>query len=232
MSVLVSYGGWIFFFGAGNLLSCGSELRGMNPPVANRARWSAAVESSGEDFSLAGARRGDTAACRALVLRHQCLVFAILSRLLAPAGRLDRLEDLAQETFLRVFRSLDRFSAAGPARLSTWIGTIASRVAIDELRRPRPQRSESPAAADALAVAQSTEDARLRRLRRCLNEALASLAPEARALFVLRAYEGWSHRELAEAFGVPPGTIKSRLGRTRAKLRRTLDELLEVADET
>ena len=73
---------------------------------------------------LRAARGGDEEACRALVLRYQRAVFALLSRMLAPVGRQGLVEDLAQETFLRVFRSLGRFDPDGAARPSTWILTI------------------------------------------------------------------------------------------------------------
>lgn len=201
----------------------------MNTLATRRARRSEPLKQELDAASLVRARKGDPEACRALVQRHQGLVFSILSRMLAPAGRLDRLEDLAQETFLKIFGALDGFKTDGPAKLSTWIGTIASRVAIDELRKPRPQVSES-AKQDAPAVEQAAEDAHRRQLRRALERALAVLSPEARALFLLRAYHGWSHRELADAFEVPAGTIKSRLARAREVLRRELSGVVEVDD--
>src|SRR3954447_21718894 len=86
-----------------------------------------------DEVSLARAQRGDRAAQAVLVERYQRPVFALLSRMV---GR-DRaaVEDLAQETFLRALRALPRFSLQGPARLSTWILTIATRLALDQLRR-------------------------------------------------------------------------------------------------
>ena len=203
----------------------------MNPPVASRARRSVPLVPELDAFSLARAQRRDPEACRALVMRHQGLVFAILSRMLAPAGRLDRLEGLAQETFIKVFNALGGFEADGPAKLSTWIGTIASRVAIDELRKSRPQSAEPTLVHDEVAVERAAQDAHRRQLRHALEKALAALSPEARALFVLRAYHGWSHQELAGAFGVPVGTIKSRLGRARKALRLELSGVVEVDDE-
>lgn len=88
-----------------------------------------------DDLTLERARRGEPQATLALVQRYQGAVFALLSRMLRPSGLGDRVEELAQECFLRVFASLDRFRPGGPARLSSWILTIASRLTIDELRR-------------------------------------------------------------------------------------------------
>src|SRR5260221_14313014 len=67
-----------------------------------------------DELTLARAQRGDEAAARALVERYQRRVFALLSRMLG--GQRALVEDLAQETFLRVFRALPGFTAAGPAR--------------------------------------------------------------------------------------------------------------------
>jgi RNA polymerase sigma-70 factor (ECF subfamily) len=85
--------------------------------------------------TLGRAQQGDRGARRALVERYERPVFALVSRLLRaePAGW----EDIAQETFLRVFRELPRFVHTGQARLSTWILTIATRLSIDRLRKER-----------------------------------------------------------------------------------------------
>src|SRR5262245_9009014 len=88
-----------------------------------------------DEVTLARAKRGDERACRAFVETYQRQVFALISRLL---GRQPLVEDLAQETFLRAFRALASFDPRGPARLSTWLLTIASRLALDELRRRAP----------------------------------------------------------------------------------------------
>src|SRR4051812_49404701 len=88
-----------------------------------------------DELTLKRAQRGEPAACRRLVETYQRAVFAILSRMLSPRGRRARVEDLAQETFLRVFRALPQFSPGGPARLSSWILTIATRLALDELAK-------------------------------------------------------------------------------------------------
>jgi RNA polymerase sigma-70 factor (ECF subfamily) len=173
-----------------------------------------------DDLNLARARRGEADACRALVRRYQGPVFAILSRMLRPAGRACDIEDLAQETFLRVFRSLARFNPRGPARLSTWILTIASRLAVDTLRRRRPRLVDSSATA-----AVPDETVERRHLRAILEEALAGLAPEQRAFFLLHSYHGFTLQEIAGAFDVELGTVKSRISRARAALRKALQEV-------
>src|SRR5689334_18072791 len=88
-----------------------------------------------DELTLARAQRGEETARRALVLRYQDPVHALLWRLLGGTRRQALVEDVAQEAFLRVFRALPRFVQGGPARLSTWIFTIATRLAMMELRK-------------------------------------------------------------------------------------------------
>lgn len=180
-------------------------------------------EAELDEVTVRRARRGDAAAWRALVERYQRPVFALLGRMLG-AGRRALVEDLAQETFLHVLRALDGFTARGPAKLSTWILTIAARRAIDELRRkpaevPAPEPVERPDAAFDRA-----------RLAAAIQRAIADLAPEYRAAFLLREYHGLDYAEIAEALRIDLGTVKSRLSRARAALRAALSETPEVND--
>src|SRR5215470_7423239 len=88
-----------------------------------------------DDLTLARAQRGEQAAFRELVLRYQQRVFALLWRMLGARAERGTVEDLAQDTFVNVHRGLGRFRPGGPARLGTWILTIATRVALNHLRR-------------------------------------------------------------------------------------------------
>src|SRR5262245_52508694 len=93
-----------------------------------------ADDRTGEELELgllARCRERDPAALRAFVERYQRPVFALLSRML---GRVPEVEDLAQETFLRAFRALPSFDPHGTARPSTWLLTIATRLALDGYR--------------------------------------------------------------------------------------------------
>lgn len=190
--------------------------------VAPRETPPRARERELDDVTLARAQRGDAAAWRALVEHHQHAVFALLGRLLG-GGRRATVEDLAQETFLAVFRQLPAFQNNGPARLSTWILTIASRRAIDELRK----RPASPVAVDEIAVARDRADDALdrRRLATAIDRALTELSPEYRAAFVLRELHGLEYADIARALEIDLGTVKSRLARARDALRRALAEV-------
>jgi len=185
-----------------------------------------AIEPANEidELTLRRAQRGDQAACRALVERYQRPVFGLLHRMLGPA-RSDRVEDLAQETFLHVFRSLAAFAPLGPARLSTWILTIASRRAVDELRRSgRTGETADLDEAQVASTERADEGARRSALAARVAAAVAALAPEYRAAFLLRAYHGFDYGEIARALECEIGTVKSRLSRARAELRRALRE--------
>ena len=186
-------------------------------PPADRAELDAPT--------LARARWGESAACRALVEWYQHAVFALLTRMLRPAGRDEWVEDLAQETFLRVFRALPGFSPSGPARLSSWILTIASRLAIDELRRKRLPLAHPDAPARVAATERADEGAERRALREAIEQALASVVPSGRAALLLRACHGRSHREIAACLDLPIGTVKSRIARARQALRLALAEV-------
>lgn len=196
----------------------------MNVAEARREReGGSASPAELDELTLRRAQRGEPAACRALVERYQRPVFALLHRMMGAARR-DRVEDLAQETFLSVFRSLGQFAPLGPARLSSWILTIASRRAIDELRRAR----EAPAALEGeelVSPARADDRARRRDLGQRVERAIGDLAPEHRAAFLLREMHGLEYAEIARALSIDLGTVKSRLSRARAALRAALADL-------
>ncbi len=200
----------------------------MNVAVAPRAPGPVELAvPTGEldDVTLARAQRGEPLAWRALVEHYQVAVFGLLGRMLG-GDRRAQVEDLAQDTFLAVFRQLAGFSALGPARLSTWILTIASRRAIDELRRRPP----SPLALVDIVAGRSDRDRGDAALTRrqvavAIDRALAELAPDYRAAFVLRELHGLEYVEISRALEIDLGTVKSRLARARAALRAALAEV-------
>lgn len=175
--------------------------------------------------TIARAQGGERGAQRALLERYGGRVASFLARRLPDRGR-DVVEDLTQDVFLRVFRALPSYQIEGRARLSTWILTIASRRAIDEVRRRRPtvDFDEARAPADGRGPDLYLDHQALS-LR--LWAAIAGLAPAHRAILVLREVEELSYDEIAARLAVDLGTVKSRLSRARAALRRAIDELDE-----
>lgn len=175
-------------------------------------------------LAIRGAASGDPAASRRLVELYQHRVFALISRMLWRHGRAT-VEDIAQDTFLRVFQHLARFEHDGPAKLSTWILTIAARRSIDELRRMRPVPMD-----DIRGTSSDRTDADVHRkqLIAAIEAAVADLSPELRAAFLLREYHDLEYTEIARSLGIELGTVKSRLARARNLLR---ERLAEVHDE-
>jgi RNA polymerase sigma-70 factor (ECF subfamily) len=196
------------------------------PAQARAVEGQGAGERSELDgAALLAAQRGERWARRALVVTYQGRVHALAFRLLAGAGRRDQAEDLVQDAFLRVFRALPRFAPVGPARLSTWILGITARAVIDELRRRRP--TAVAAVAPEELPGGERPDLRSEQLGtgRAIERAVASLAPEVRAAFVLRAYHDLDYAEIAQTLEVGVGTVKSRLWRARAALQEHLHEV-------
>ncbi len=175
------------------------------------------MSSELDDLTLARARKGDAGACRALVRCYERRVFALLGRMLEPRGMHAQVEDAAQETFLRVFAHLKRFRADGPARLSTWILTIATRHAIDLIRRHGRER---PLEAAPTLVAPDRPDQQV--MGRALLRTIGKLPAEQQAVFLLRATEDLDYAEIAAALQIELGTVRSRLSRARSTLRRLL----------
>jgi RNA polymerase sigma-70 factor (ECF subfamily) len=165
-------------------------------------------------------RTGDDSAFSELVDRYKNLVYGIVTRMVSDRAQAD---DLAQEVFLKVHRGLPYFR--GEARLSTWIYRIVSNVCTENRSRhsrevpledgrddrPRPERG---AADGAFADVE---------LRDRLNKALAQLPDHYRVLVAAHYLEGVQYDALAEALGLPIGTVKTHLYRAKRRLRELLD---------
>lgn len=163
---------------------------------------------------------GDPVACRELVDQYARVAGTIILRTI---GRRDLVEDLLQETFLRVFRALPEFE--GRARLSTWICTIAQRVAVDELRR----RQRSPVlvpdvdAPDAADPADVERDADRDATDELVRTALAKLPEKYRLPLVYAAIDGLDYDTIATMLAIPVGTVKTNVHRGKQLLRERLE---------
>jgi RNA polymerase sigma-70 factor (ECF subfamily) len=162
---------------------------------------------------LRRAAQGDVEAQHALIDRHGRYLFGIAHAL---SNNPHDAEDLVQETFMGAFRTRFR----GESSLRTWLVKILMRRA-GMLRRTRqrkgPMLSLDAAATEppADSVPGASADARMD-----LTHMLAALSPEHRQVILLREIEGLSYEQIAEAIGVPRGTVESRLHRAREELRR------------
>jgi RNA polymerase sigma-70 factor (ECF subfamily) len=166
---------------------------------------------------------GESAACRELVERFQTDVFAVCQRLLAH--RHDA-EDVSQEVFLRVFRSLRRWDTARPLR--PWVLGIA----VNRCRTWVGRRAGRPEVADYL---HETADHRpaddSTELRAEIRAAVDALRGEYREVFVLFHEQGQSYEEIAQVVDRPVGTVKTWLHRARLELLERLRTRGLVPDE-
>ena len=165
---------------------------------------------------------GEERAFHELVNRYQTRLLNFIYRTI---GDRERSEDLVQEVFIRVYRHLHRFDRS--KKFSTWIYTIASNLAKNELRNrsrnplvlfqairknwqddDRPLQFEDPAS-------RPDDLYRKRHLRDLVEQSVAQLPEHHRQVFVLRELEGKSYEEIAEITSCNLGTVKSRLNRAR-----------------
>jgi len=171
-----------------------------------------------DELTVKRAQRGDERAWRALIARYQQPVHALVWRMLAGRAR-HRVEDLVQETFVRVLRALPSFDPAGPATLTTWMLTIATRLALNELRRPEAAALER----EPEGAARADDETERSRLAAAIALGVGALPDGQRAVLVLREYHELDYGEIATVLEIDLGTVKSRLARARAALRAHLE---------
>lgn len=183
------------------------------------AKWgdgSAGGIDPDEGQLLTRARGGDVVAFEQVVVRYQRRVYGVAYRIVR---RHDVADDVAQEAFIRAFRALASFDPTRP--FGPWICRIATNLAINHVRSPEAREEDLP---EGHAETPSSAEGPLDRVldgeaRMVLQRALDGLPGEQRTVFVLRAVEGLSYREIAESLDISMGTVMSRLSRAREKLR-------------
>lgn len=160
--------------------------------------------------------------------RYQRPVISLISKVLGDRGDRATAEDLAQETFVKVYLKLAAFDTT--RRFSSWLFRIAHNTAIDAMRRSRTTVvvSDDPAEIESLSDAASVENApdpaETAALGRALDEALSSLRPEHRAAIMLRYEEGLPFEDIAHVLGVAEATARSFVHRARKQLAARLAE--------
>lgn len=176
--------------------------------------------------------RGDESAWETLVCQHTRLVYWIAWRFTGDHGTA---EDVTQEVFLRVFRSLGTFRAA-EATLATWLTRLTRNFLIDRYRRTQQDGVTQSGEKDrqfGMLVARSADHPErvlaAREARDLVQSILLVLEPELREQVVYRDLQDMDYREIAEAVGIPVGTVKSRLNRARAELFRLTKKYRKAA---
>jgi RNA polymerase sigma-70 factor (ECF subfamily) len=173
---------------------------------------------------------GDTTAFEQLIERHQTLVAGTVARML---GSNSDVEDIAQQVFIRVWKSAGRYVAR--AKFTTWLLKITRNLVFNEMRRAKrhphlpvqidPEAEEMPLKDEAMA----TPDANLLQaeLQGELEKAIMLLPDTQRMALVLRRYEELSYEEIADVLDLSVPAVKSLLFRARTELRERLKGYLE-----
>ncbi len=177
-------------------------------------------------------REGSATAFEELVVRYQGRLLRVLEHLV---GHRELAEDLAQEVFMRVFRSRESYTPG--ARFATWLFTIANNVASNALRDrgrhpemnlagsdsgplgPRPMDRLVQATSGAMPTRQIDKA----ELREVVRMALDDLSPRQRMAVLLNKFEEMSYADIAKTMELSPQAVKSLLSRAREKLRQTLE---------
>lgn len=175
---------------------------------------------------------GDAVAWEEIVLRYNRRIYNICYRF---AGSSDDAQDLTQEVFIKMYRTLNTYDV-GRGALMTWVTTITRNLLVDHFRKGKQDRmtdSLDTAASDhedAMPLSDQIQDKALppdarvqeRETGETVHRALQKLSPELREAVILRDLQDMDYREIAAVLRVPEGTVKSRINRGRAELARLL----------
>jgi RNA polymerase sigma-70 factor, ECF subfamily len=175
---------------------------------------------------------GDASAWEEIVQRYNRRIYNICYRF---AGSGDDAQDLTQEVFIKMYRTLQSYDVERGAFM-TWVTTITRNLLVDHFRKTRQDRMtdslDAPPSAheDAQPLSEQIQDqsappdahVRSREVGETVHAALGKLSPELREALILRDLQDFDYREIATVLKVPEGTVKSRINRGRAELARLL----------
>jgi len=182
---------------------------------------------------------GDAAAWEAIVRQYNRRIYNVCYRF---AGTAEDAEDLTQEVFIKMYRTLNSYDASKGAFI-TWVTTIARNLLVDHFRRSKHDRltdslesapagdQDAPTLGEQLPDLGPSPDAgvQTQERQRTVHLALQKLSPELREAVILRDLQELEYREIAQVLRVPEGTVKSRINRGRAELARHLSRTYRQA---
>ena len=175
---------------------------------------------------------GDAAAWEEIVQRYHRRIYNLCYRF---AGSADDAQDLTQEVFIRMYRTLNSYDV-GRGAFMTWITTLTRNLLVDHFRKTKNDRLTDSLDAtasdheDAMPLGDRIPDGgpppdsgvQSRETKETVHQALQKLSPELREAVILRDLHDMDYREIATVLRVPEGTVKSRINRGRAELARLL----------
>ena len=175
---------------------------GIGPgPAGNR-------EGASDEALMLCVKAGELGCLQDLISRHERGLFGFLARF---TGDSHLAEDLFQETFLRVVEKREAFDPARGFR--PWLYAIAANLARDACRRREVRSRDAGSAGGSASAAPARPDDELERREEAalVRRSVEELPEDAKAMVLLHFYQGFRYREIAETFGVPVGTVKSRI---------------------
>ena len=182
---------------------------------------------------------GDASAWEEIVHLYHRRIYNVCYRF---AGTTEDAEDLTQEVFIKMYRTLKSYDVSKGAFI-TWVTTVARNLLVDHFRRSKHDRvtdslESAPAGdQDALTLGEQLPDlgpspdagVQTEETQRTVHLALQKLSPELREAVILRDLQELEYREIAQVLRVPEGTVKSRINRGRAELARHLSRTYRQA---
>jgi len=175
---------------------------------------------------------GDSVAWEEIVQRYHRRIYNICYRF---AGASDDAQDLTQEVFIKMYRTLNTYDV-GKGAFMTWVTTITRNLLVDHFRKtkqdrltdsldtPPSEHDDAQPLGEQIADLSRPPDVQVqsRETRETVHRALQKLSPELREAVILRDLQDMDYKEIATALKVPEGTVKSRINRGRAELARLL----------
>ena len=175
---------------------------------------------------------GDAVAWDEIVQRYHRRIYNICYRF---AGTTDDAQDLTQEVFIRMYRTLNSYDV-GRGAFMTWVTTLTRNLLVDHFRKTKHDRltdsldATAPDHPDAVPLSERIPDegpapdsgVQSRETHDAIHQALQKLSPELREAVILRDLQDMDYRDIATVLKVPEGTVKSRINRGRAELARLL----------
>mgnify|MGYP001118794884 FL=1 len=183
------------------------------------------------------ARMGDVEAFEQLIESCQKKVFNIAFRMI---GNYDDANELAQEVFLKAFRSINKFK--GDSLFSTWIYKVTANVCLDEIRRRKKRmvfsldedmefndgevKRQIPDSSPTPDITAETNE-----IKNAVNKSIQELPEDYKSVIILRDIQGFSYDEISRIVNCPEGTVKSRINRARQALKKILSGKKELFSE-
>ena len=171
--------------------------------------------------AIAQAKKGDADAFAFLVETYETSVYRLALRM---CGNAHDAEEVAQEAFVAAWKGLPAFR--GESKFSSWLYQLTTNAAIDFLRREKRHRAAVPMEDEPEPAAPDTPQQAVEEseVRQALQQALDTLTPEHREIFLLRQMRQLSYEEIGRLLGLESGTVKSRLSRAKKQLREILTQ--------